>query len=238
MPVQPSDTMHGIYQLAQPNWQRMREQQAIGMLVGGLTEIPGADGEQMGWGILGLSALLNNVVDQIRAGLKTSAFAAQAETGLQTGVLLGSAVGCGLIAHDELHGRDRLQLPPELATHRPVAVTNAESAIKDFMGSPAFAEDLLNNARDQGRWAGRGMVTQLAEELPGLDFGQAGVALLTCGSFLLNQGARIGYNEATRGFLRTRRKVAEGMTFAATGLAGAVMVLVGDACLERSLERF
>jgi hypothetical protein len=225
--------MRAIYQMAEPDWQQMRQQQTIGVLVGGLAEIPGADGEHMGWGVLGLCALLSNIVDQIGAGIKASAFAAQAVTGLKSGALLGSAVGCELIAHDELHGGDRLQIPQELATRRPGVVANAANAIRGSMRSPTFAEDVLDNARDQRRWADQGMITQLVAELPGLDLTQAGVALLTCGGFLLSQGAQIGHNEATRGLLRTRRKVAEGMTYAGTGLTGAVMALVGDACLAR-----
>jgi hypothetical protein len=233
MPVQPSETMQAIYQMAQSNWQQMRQQPMIGVVTGGLTEVPGADGAQMGWGVLGFCALLSNVVDQIGAGVKASAFAAQTVTGLKSGGLLGSAVGCELIAHDELRGADRLPVPPELAARRPGVVANAANAIRVTLGSPAFADDVLNNASDQGRWAGRGMVTQLAAELPGLDFTQAGVALLTCGGFLLSQGGQAGLNEATRGFLRTRRKAAEGMTYAGTGLAGAVMAVAGDACLAR-----
>jgi hypothetical protein len=233
MPLQPSETMRAIYQMAQSNWQQMRQQQVIGMLVGGLAEIPGADGAQMGWGVLGFCALLSNVVDQVGAGIKASAFAAQTVTGLKSGGLLGSAVGCELIAHDELQGGDRLQVPPELAARRPGVVANAVSAIRDSMASPAFADDVLNNARDQGRWADRGMVTQLAAELPGLDLTQAGVALLTCGGLLFSQAGQVGLNEATRGFFRTRRKMAESMTYAGTGLAGAVMALAGDGCLDR-----
>jgi hypothetical protein len=140
--------MRAIYEMAQPNWQRLRQQPTIGTIADGLREIPDADGEHMGWGVLGLCALLDNV-------------------------------------------------------------------------------------RDQGRWAGRGMITQLTGELPGLELTQAGVALLTCGGFHLSQGMQVGVNEATRGFLRTRRKAAEGMTYAGIGLAGALMALSGDACLAR-----
>jgi hypothetical protein len=225
--------MRAIHQMAQANWQQMRQQQVIGLLVGGLTEIPGADGAQMGWGVLGFCALLSNMVDQLGAGIKASAFAAQTVTGLKGGGLLGSALGCELIAHDELQGADQLQVPPELAARRPGVVANAVNAVRVSMASPAFAEDVLNNASNQGRWADRGMVTQLAAELPGLDLTQAGVALLTCGGFLLSQAEQVGVNEATRGLLRTRRKAAEGMTYAGTALAGAVMALVGDACLAR-----
>lgn len=225
--------MQAIYQMAQPNWQKMRQQPTIATLVGGLTEIPGADGVQMGWGLLGLSAVLNNNAEQIGAGLKRSAFTAQQVTGLQTGALMGSAVGCELIAHDELHGGDRLELPPELAARRPGVVSDATGAIREMIGSPAFAEDMLDNARDQGRWADRGMITQLAADLPGLDLAQTGVASLVCGGFMLSQGARIGVKEATRGFIRTRGKVADGMTYVGIGLAGAVMAHVGDACLAR-----
>jgi hypothetical protein len=225
--------MRAIYEMAQPNWQQLRQQQTIGVIADGLAEVPGADGEHMGWGVLGLSALLSNILDQIGAGLRARAFAAQTVAGLKSGGLLGSAVGCELLARQELRGGDRLEVPPELATRRPGVVANAASAIRESMGSPAFAEDVLDNARDQGRWAGRGLITQLAAELPGLSLAQAGMALLTCGGFLLSQGAEVGLNQATRGFLRTRRKVGEGMTYAGTGLAGAIMALSGDACLAR-----
>jgi hypothetical protein len=232
MPVQPSETMRQVHQIAL-GWQELRRQQTISMIAGGLAEIPGADGLQMGWGVLGLCFLLTNVVDQIGAGVKASAFAAQTVTGLKSGGQMGSVVGCELIANDDLRANARLQVPPELATRRPGVVASASSAIRDSMASPAFAEDVLDNARDQGRWAGKGMITQLTAELPGLDLTQAGVALLTCGGFLLNQGLKVGLNESTRGFLRTRRKAAEGMAYGGIGLAGAVMALAGDACLAR-----
>ncbi len=232
MPVQPSETMRQVHQIAL-GWQQLRQQQTISMIAGGLAEIPSADGTHMGWGILGLCFLLTNIVDQIGAGIKAPSFAAQTVTGLQNGGQIGSAVGCELIANDDLRGGGRLQIPPELVTRRPGVVANASSALRDSMGSPAFAEDLLDNAQDQGRWADRGMITQLTAELPGLDLTQAGVALLTCGGFLLNQGMQIGLNESTRGFLRTRRKVAEGMTYGGIGLAGAIMALAGDGCLAR-----
>lgn len=232
MPLQPSETMRQVHQIAL-GWQELRQQEAITEIAGGLTEIPGADGLHMGWGVLGLCFLLTNIIDQIGAGTKASAFAAQTVAGLKSGGQMGSAVGCVLIDHDELRGGGPLQMPAELAARRAGVAAEASSAIRDSMGSPAFAEDVLGNVCDQGRWAGRGMITRLTAELPGLELTQAGVALLTCGGFLLNQGIQVGLNESTRGFLRTRRKVAEGMTYGGVGLAGAVMAVAGDACLER-----
>lgn len=233
MAVQPSETMRAVHQIAL-KWEELRQQQTISLIAGGLAEIPGADGRDMGWGVLGLCFLLTNVVDQIGAGVKAQAFTTQTVTGLKTGGQMGSAVACALIANDDLRGAGPLQIPAELATRRPGVVAEASSALRDSMASPAFAEDVLGNARDQGRWAGRGMITQLTAELPGLDLTQAGVALLTCGGFLLNQGIQTGVHESTRGFIRSRRKVAEGMTYGGVGLAGALMALAGDACLERA----
>lgn len=225
--------MRAVHQMAQPNWQRMRQQETVSVIVGGLSEIPGADGTQMGWGVLGLSVLLNNVIDQIGPAIKARAFAEQATRGLQSGALIAGAVGCELISRGDLSGAEALRIPAELATRRPGVVASAATAIRESMASPAFAQDLLDNFRDEGRWAGQGIITQMIGELPGLHLPQAGTALLTCGGFLLNQGTQIGAKEMMRGLRRTRRKAAEGMTYVGTGLTGAIMAVSGDACLER-----
>jgi hypothetical protein len=234
MSVQPSETMRAIHEMARTNWQRNREQPTIGLIVGGLAEVPGADAGQMGWAVLGMSALLSNVGDEIGAGVKARAFITQTTDGFGSGALLASAVGCELIAKDEAPGGGALEVPQEIAARRPGVAANAADIIRESMGSPEFADDVLANARDNGRWAGGGMVSRLTGELPGLDLRQAGLALLTCGGILLHEGTRVGAEEATRGLFRTRRKAAEGMSFAGIALAGAVMALTGDACLARA----
>lgn len=228
--VQPSQTMCAIHRMAGVHWQRLRHEQVVGEITGGLAEIPGADGAHMGWGILGICLPLTSVLDQIAAGVNAPAFAAQAKAGLENGVVIACAVGYELIDRGQLRGSGRLQVPEELAMRRPGVAAAAASAIRDSMASPAFAEGVLDNARDQGRWAGRGMITRLTTELPGIDPVQAGVALLTCGGVLVHQAGQAGLGKATSGF-RGRRKAAEGMTYAGTGLAGAVMAQAGDACL-------
>jgi hypothetical protein len=234
MPVQPSDAIRAISEQAEPNRQRMHDQPPVGLIVGALAEIPGADGAEMGWSVLWLSVLLGGMADELTGGLEARQFAAQAMAGFEIGGLIGSAVGSELIARDDLRGDGRLAMPAELAERRPGVVANAATAVREGMRSAAFAEDVLNNAADRGRWAGEGMVSTLTGELPGLDLTQAGTALLACGGHLLSTSAEIGADTVTHGLFRTRRKVAEAMPFVGTALAGAIMALVADACLTRA----
>jgi hypothetical protein len=237
MPVQPSDAIRAIREKAEPNRQRMHDQPPVGLLVGALAGIPGADGAEMGWSVLWLSVLLGGMADQLTGGLKARQFAAQTRQGFEIGGLIGSAIGAELIARDDLRGDGRLTIPSELAGRRPGMVANAAGAVRDSMRSATFADDVLDNAADTGRWAGEGMVSTLTGELPGLDLAQAGIALLTCGGYLLSTSAETGADTVTHGLFRTRRKVAEGMPFLGTALAGAIMALVAEACLTRVSPR-
>jgi hypothetical protein len=234
MPVQPSDLIRGIREKAEPNRQRMHDQPPVGLLVGALAEVPGADGAEMGWSVLWLSVLLGGLADELTGGLQARQFAAQTMQGFEVGGLIGSAIGAELIARDGLRGDGRLTMPAEVAGRRSGVVANAATAVRDSMRSAAFAEDVLDNAADRGRWVGEGLVSVLTGELPGLDLTQAGIALLMCGGHLLSTSAEIGADTVTHGLFRTRRKVAESMPFLGTALAGAIMALVADACLTRA----
>jgi hypothetical protein len=234
MPLQPSDAILGIREKAEPNRERMRDQAPVPLLVGGLAEIPGADGADMGWGVLWLSVLLGGMAEELTGGLKVRSFAAQTMQGFELGGLIGSAVGSELIARDDLRGEHPLAMPAELAERRPGVVANAATAVRDGMKSAAFADDVLDSAADRGRWAGEGLFSAMTGELPGLDLTQAGSALLTCGGYLLSTSAEIGAETATHGLFRTRRKVTEAMPFLGTALAGAIMALVAETCLARA----
>jgi hypothetical protein len=234
MPVQPSDAIRAIRDQAEPNRLRMHDQPPVELLVGALAEIPGADGAEMGWSVLWLSVILGGMSEELTSGLKSGPFATQTMQGFDLGALIGSAIGSELLARDDLISAGQLTMPDELAGRRAGVVANAATAIRDSMRSATFANDILDNAADRGRWAGNGMVSTLTGELPCLDLTQAGVALLTCGGYLLSTSAEIGADTVTHGLFRTRRKVAEGMPFLGAALAGAIMALVAEACLRRA----
>jgi hypothetical protein len=224
--------MRTLREMAEPNWRRLRETALVTTIVEALTEVPGADGAPMGWSLLHQSFLLANLVEEIGPHVKARAFADQMVQGFKGGGLNISVVGCELLSREDLHDGGEMRVPEVVTRNRPGAVTNAESALASALYPPGYVTDLVDGTRDRGRLAGNGLFAYLMKSLPGLDPTQAGIAMLTTGGFLFSQGSRVGLDEATRGLFRTRRKAAEGMTYAGAALAGAITVLCGDGCLD------
>lgn len=224
--------MRTLREMAEPNWRRLREAALVTTIVEGLAEVPGADGAQMGWSLLHQSFLLANLVDEIGPHAKARAFAEQITQGFKGCGLNISVIGCELLSRDDLRGDGEMRVPKPVADMRPGVVTNAEAALANALNPPEYVTDLVDGTRDRGRLAGNGLFSVLMKALPGLDPAQAGVAMLTTGGVLFSQGSRAGHDEATRGLFRTRRKAAEGMTYAGAALAGAITVLCGDGCLD------
>lgn len=218
--------------MAEPNWQRLRETSLVTTIVEALAEVPGADGAQMGWSLLHQSFMLANLVDEIGPHAKARAFAAQIVQGFKSGGLNISVIGCELLSRDDLRGDGEMRVPEALAENRPAVVANAEAVLTSSLIPPEYAADLSDGTRDRGRSAGKGLFSVLLKSLPGLDPAQAGTAMLTTGGFIFSQSAKVGLDEATRGLFRTRRKAAEGMTYAGAALAGAITALCGDGCLD------
>jgi hypothetical protein len=221
-----------VRQMAEPNWQRLRETALVTTVVEALAEVPGADGAQMGWSLLHQSLLLANLTDEIGEHAKARAFAPQLVQGFKAGGLNISVIGSELLSREDLRGDGPLTVPSVLVQRRAGWVTTAEMALNTNLIPPEYAADLSDGTRDRGRSAGKGLFSALMTSLPGLDPAQAGAVMLTVGSFMFSQGLKVGADEATRGLFRTRRKAAEGMTYAGTALAGALTVLCGDGCLN------
>jgi hypothetical protein len=234
MELQPSDTMRTLREMAEPNWRRLRETPQVTMIVEALAEVPGADGAQMGWSLLHQSFMLANLVDEIGPHVKARAFAGQLTQGFKAGGLNISVIGSELLSREDLRGDGDMPVPEAVAERRPGLVTDAEAALTTTLVPPEYAADLNDGTRDRGRLDGQGLFSVLMKSLPGLNPTQAGVAMLTTGGFLYSQASQAGVDEATRGLFRTRRKAAEGMSFAGMALTGAITVLCGDGCLNHA----
>jgi hypothetical protein len=229
---EPSETMRKLYEVAEPNWQRLRTSNLVTAIVGALAEVPGADGPQMGWTLIHQFRVLANVADELPRHIKARAFTEQSVQGFRSGALHISVIGCELISREDLRDNGGFQVPEPVTENRPSIVANAETALTQALYPPEYVASLVASIRDQGEHEGKGLYSILLKQLPGIDPAQAGLALLTTGGFMFSQGARVGADEATRGLFRTRKKAGEGMIYAGMALAGAFTALCGDRCLS------
>jgi hypothetical protein len=240
MSVNPSDDMRGIYEVGIGIAAHDRISASLAPLAADIKQATGGDCAMMGWGILGVAALLTPIADTVGKGARQSDVAAFT-VGLTSSLVAATVLGSDLITQGQpaatsvLGTGVRPSLPSGLDGTLPQAVAGAEQTLRAQFIFPSLADPLLDLLAARGDFATKGLLPSLSTELPGLDLAHAGVAQLACGNYFLQGGGHAATVAAMDDTKRGRARRKELATAAARDsgavVFGALMFLAGDQCL-------
>jgi hypothetical protein len=199
--------------------------------------LPGADWSNVGSAIFAIGSQVA-LKDEAFAGQVCRAIPpAQVLLGVRRGAQLTCRVGDALIDRGEQatstrSDRSAFEVDEAALADRSTLVHAAESVVPELLPNAELVAGFLDAIRGPADDPSRdGMVTKVAQALPGIDAAQAGWGLIFCGSNLLAL-ADAAAPESKRRRRLPQRRPQQGADLLGSALVGAVDVIAGDAWIR------